>query len=319
MFGRIRAVIKATTLELVSEPLFFLLTISAVGVLTIASYLHVHQFGEPSRMARDVGLSSVLIFGIVFAVFSAIRVFRREIESGTLQMALSRPISRELFFLSKTAGAFLACIVFFVIVFSSTITTVVGAEVGKIHTEMAMSAASHGHCHHDIMPETLWFVSLGVDACTIVLPLVFGAVLNRFARFRFTTTAFAVALVVSVSGCFYNIHLACAEFGDAVSFIPAYVKRILPVGVLLLAPVAVFLSAAAALSVKFKDNAVASFSGLIFLLFLPALGNYYQTQALHRGGELPWSYVVWSFAAALPFVVAFLLMGVFFMRSKDVG
>ena len=78
-------------------------------------------------------------------------------------------------------------------------------------------------------------------------------------------------------------------------------------------------SAAAALSVKFKDNAVASFSGLIFLLFLPALGNYYQTQALHRGGELPWSYVVWSFAAALPFVVAFLLMGVFLMRSKDVG
>ena len=130
---------------------------------------------------------------------------------------------------------------------------------------------------------------------------------------------FAVALVVSVSGCFYNIHHACSEFGDAVSFIPAYVKRILPVGVLLLAPVAVFLSAAAALSVKFKDNAVASFSGLIFLLFLPALGNYYQTQALHRGGELPWSYVVWSFAAALPFVVAFLLMGVFFMRSKDVG
>ena len=112
MFGRIRAVIKATTLELVSEPLFFLLTVSAVGVLTIASFLHVHQFGEPSRMARDVGLSSVLIFGIVFAVFSAIRVFRREIESGTLQMALSRPISRELFSFPKPRGHSLPALFF---------------------------------------------------------------------------------------------------------------------------------------------------------------------------------------------------------------
>lgn len=319
MFGRIRAVIKATTLEVVSEPLFFLLTLSAVGVLTIASFLHVHQFGEPSRMARDAGLSSVLIFGLVFAVFSAIRVYRREIESGTLQMALSRPVSREAFFLSKWAGALIGCIVFFVIVFTSAITTVVGAELGKLHTELVLANLPDGCCHEDIMPETIWYVSLAVDVAVIVLPFVFGAILNRFARFRFTTTAFVTAFVTSVVGCVFNLVMAHAVFGDRVSYLDDMVVRMLPVGVLVLAPIAVFLSVAAALSVRLKDNAAASLSAVAFLAFLPALGNYYQTQALARGGSLPWSYVAAAFGAALPFIAAFLVAGILFFKGKDVA
>lgn len=319
MFGRIRAVIKATTLEVVSEPLFFLLTLSAVAVLTIASFLHVHQFGEPSRMARDAGLSSVLIFGLVFAVFAAIRVYRREIESGTLQMALSRPVSREAFFLSKWAGAFIGCIVFFVIVFASSITTVVGADLGKLHTELVLANMPDGCCHEDILPETIWFVSLAVDVAVIVLPLVLGAVLNRFARFRFTTTAFATALAVSLLGCVLNIAMAHAVFGERVEYLTGMVTAMLPVGTLVLAPIAVFLALSAALSVRLRDNAVASLAAVAFILFLPALGNYYQTQALARGGSLPWSYVAAAFGAAVPFIAAFLLAGISLFRGRDVA
>lgn len=316
MLGRIRAVIKATTLEVVSEPLFLLLTVSAVAVLTFASFLHIHQFGEPSSMPRDIGLSTVLIFGVLFAVFSSIRVFRREIESGTLQMALSRPISREVFFLSKVAGAFLACLVFFTIVFASTVTTVIGAEVGKVHTAKMMETCG---AHEEVMTETIWFVSLAVNVAVLTVPFLFGAILNRFLRFRFATTAFMVALFISVSGCCYNLFLAEAEFGGLIAGLTSHAVRILPVGLLLLAPIAIFLSLSAALSVKFKDNAVASFAGCAFLLFVPALGNYYQTQAVAKGGELPWTYVVWALFAALPFIVAFLLLGMFLMRNKDVG
>ncbi len=316
MLGRIRAVIKATTLEVVSEPLFLLLTVSAVAVLTFASFLHIHQFGEPSSMPRDIGLSTVLIFGVLFAVFSSIRVFRREIESGTLQMALSRPISREAFFLSKVAGAFLACLVFFTIVFASTVTTVIGAEVGKVHTAKMMETCG---AHEEVMTETIWFVSLAVNVAVLTVPFLFGAILNRFLRFRFAATAFMVALFISVSGCCYNLFLAEAEFGGLIAGLTSHAVRILPVGLLLLAPIAIFLSLSAALSVKFKDNAVASFAGCAFLLFVPALGNYYQTQAVAKGGEFPWTYVVWALFAALPFIVAFLLLGMFLMRNKDVG
>jgi hypothetical protein len=316
MLGRIRAVIKATTLEVVSEPLFLLLTVSAVAVLTIASFLHIHQFGEPSGMPRDIGLSSVLVFGVLFAVFSSIRVFRREIESGTLQMALSHPISREAFFLSKVAGAFLACLAFFAIVFSSAVTTVVGAEVGKVHTAKMMETCG---AHEEVLTETIWFVSLAVNVAVLTVPFLFGAILNRFLRFRFAATAFTFALFISVAGCCYNLFLAEAEFGDHIAGLVSHAVRLLPVGLLLLAPIAIFLSLGAALSVKFKDNAVASFAGCAFLLFLPALGNYYQTQAVSKGGELALSYVFWAFVSALPFIAAFLLLGMFLMRNKDVG
>lgn len=317
MFGRIRSVIKATTLEVVSEPLFFLLTSAAVGVLTVASLLHVHQFGEPSRMARDAGLSSVLIFGIVFAVFAAIRAFRREIESGTLQMALSRPLSRHAFFLSKAAGVFFGYILFFVIVFSSSVTTAVGAEVAAMNSRLA-AARECGASHGNALAETLWGVSLAVDVAVIVVPLIAGAFLNRFFRFRFTATAFVTALIVSVAGCAFNLAAAHWLFGGKAAGLFDMAYRLLSAGVLLAIPAAVFLSLASALSIRLKDNVASSVSAVAFALFVPALGNYYQTQALHAGGELPWSYVGAAFVAALPFIAAFLFAGAFLLGSGDV-
>jgi|GEM_PF-1060551 len=318
MLRRIRSVIKATTLEVVSEPLFFLLTLTAVGVVTVASLLHVHQFGEPSRMARDVGLSSVLIFGIVFAVFASIRVFRREIDSSTIQMALSRPISREMFFFSKTAGAFAGYICFFIVVFASSVTMVVGAEAAKAYSRCA-AVHDCGASGENLLPETVWGVSLAINVAVMVVPLILGAFLNRFFRFRFTMTAFVTAVFVSVAGCVLNIFLAWSMLQARMPGLYETVVRLIPVGLLLIAPAAVFLTLASSLSVRLKENAVSSLSALFFLLFIPALGNYYQSQALSRGGELSWSYVAFAFAAILPIVFAFLLFGAFLMRSKDVG
>ena len=341
MFSRIRSVIKATMLEVVSEPLFFLLVLSALSVIMFSSFLHIHNFsdhsrifveigneqfksirmcnGETSRMARDIGLSSILIFGILFTVFSSIRVFRREIESGTLQMALSRPISREVFFISKVLGVLLATLIFFIIGFSFSLTTVVGSEIGKIHSDIVKAASDACCAQEAFLPETIWFGSLAIDVFVIVLPIVLAAILNRFARFRFITTSLFSMLIFSVVGCFLNIMLVNANFGDMISGLSEYLFRIIPTGVIILVPIMVFLSAAAAFSIKFKDNIAATLTGVFFLLSLPVLGNYYQTQALSRGASLSWIYVLYAFLAALPFIIAFLLMGIFLLRSKEVS
>ncbi len=318
MFRQVRAIIKATTLEVVSEPLFFLLTISAVGFLTLASFLHVHQFGEPSRMARDVGFSSVLIFGLIYAVFAAIKSFRREIESGMLQMALSHPISRTTYFLAKTAGLFVACLVFYTIVFSSTITTVIGSEVAKVHA-IELLKRSQECCESSSSPETLWHISLAVNCAVVVLPLVVGAFLNRFARYRFTTSASICAFSIALAGCFLNAIAADFIFGEKAAHAIDIAVRLISPGVLILAPILVFLSAAAAFSVRFKANAASSFLGGLFIIALPSLGNYYMTEAVARGGSLPWSYVALAYLAVLPFVVMFLFLGVECFREKDVG
>ena len=108
--SRLRSIAYATALEILSEPLSLLVLLAALVLTVLAPAFHYHQFGEATRMARDAGLSSVFICGAVIAVFGTIRSFRREIESGTMAMALAHPVSRTDFFLAKAIGAFAACV-----------------------------------------------------------------------------------------------------------------------------------------------------------------------------------------------------------------
>ena len=175
------SIARATALEMASEPLALLLTLSAMALAVLAPIMHYHQFGEASRMARDAGLSALLVFGIAYAVFCTVKSVRREIDSGTLEMALAHPVSRSGFFLAKLTGAALAYLVFAVTVTAVSVTTVNGAEIGgRIAAKVGDVATVFG-------PSRVCAIS------AIVVPTVLGAVLNRFARFRFTLTATVLA------------------------------------------------------------------------------------------------------------------------------
>ena len=97
---RFVSIAKATALEVVNEPLSLLLLSAALALAVFAPAFHYHQFGEATRMARDAGLSALLIGGTVFSVSAAVRSMRRELESGTAAVALSHPVSRAQFFLA---------------------------------------------------------------------------------------------------------------------------------------------------------------------------------------------------------------------------
>ena len=109
---RLRALAYATVLEILGEPFVLLLTLSSLALAVLAPAFHYHQFGEASRMARDAGISALILGGSVLAVFAPIRTYRREIESGTVLTALALPVSRTLFFLAKFLGLFVAYVVF---------------------------------------------------------------------------------------------------------------------------------------------------------------------------------------------------------------
>ena len=130
MARRSASVVKSTVLEILSEPLTLLLLLTALALTVLAPAFHYHQFGEPTRMARDAGLSALLTCGGLMAVLGVVRSFRREIETGTMAMALVHPLSRSGFFLSKVLGAFAAYLVFAATVFFVTMTIVEGAAVG---------------------------------------------------------------------------------------------------------------------------------------------------------------------------------------------
>lgn len=291
---RFLAIVRATALEIASEPLALLLTLSALAMAVLTPALHYHQFGEPSRMARDAGLSAILVGGLLFSLFCTVRAFRQEIESGTLQMALAHSVSRATFFLAKLTGILAAVCLFALTLAATTLTVVNGAEIG------ARVAAVSG----EVSP--IWGRSFACAVSALVVPPVLAAVLNRFARFRFTLTATVLTAVCAVLGAAYRFDLPLAV-------------RFLPVALLVVLPLVVMTSASAVFAVRWREQAALSATGLLLAVSLPFMGNYYLSDVLYKGGALPVSYLMTALAVTLPLVAAFAMTGIMLLERRDVG
>ena len=289
---RVGAIIKATALEILSEPLVFLVTIAAMSLAVIAPALHYHEFGDPSKMARDAGVSAILVGGLVIAAFGAVKTMRREIETQTALTALSLPVSRRMFFLSKTAGVFLAYLFFVITVGSVSIAAVRGAVIGG---EIAARENSVARMYGPVFAFAL---------AAIVVPFLYGAVVNHSLRRRFTLNANLCTGIIALVAMFFRF--------DVSVFLMT-----LPVYVLVALPALILLAASAAFAIRFRFNAASSLAVLVFVLFLPALGNYCVTDVVSAGESVSWVYLLVATAAVLAPVAALLYLGTVMFENAE--
>lgn len=289
------AIVKATALEILSEPLTLLILLAALVLTVVMPVFHYHQFGEATRMARDAGLSALFSCGSILAVFSTIRSFRREIETGTLEMALAHPLSREGFFFSKTLGAILALLLVALIISGATITSVIGAAIGGRLAERTGDLAR------------IWGPCVAAGLLTLVGSLVIAAALNRFARFRFVLSSVTLMTLLSL----------LSAGGVSVFYGATIAVRLLPAICLLALLESFFVVVASASAVRLKANAAATVTGLALVGFLPFLGNYYCADRLANGGIIPWSFVGLAALALLPAFVGVGILGARLSRGID--
>lgn len=288
---RFSAIARATALEIFSEPFVLLVTLAALALEVLAPAMHYHQFGEPTRMARDAVISSVLVGSLVIAVFGTAKTWRREVESGTALVALAHSVSRTSFFFAKTAGAALAVLAFALAATGVGLTMVNGAAIGGA---VGNSAA---------MLERLWGPSLAVALAAIVLPVFAAAALNRFGRFRYVLTANALALALGVAGVLYRFDFALAA-------------KMTPVFVVAAMPAFFFLAVASAAAAGLRMNAALSLTALVFAAFLPFLGNYCLSDAVAYERALSPVRVLWTLLALMPAIGAALLAGMMVAERK---
>ena len=289
---RVGAIIKATALEILSEPLVFLVTIAAMSLAVLTPALHYHEFGDPSKMARDAGVSAILVGGLVIAAFGAVKTMRREIETQTALTALSLPVSRRMFFLSKTAGVFLAYLFFVITVGSVSIAAVRGAVIGG---EIAARENSVARMYGPVFAFAI---------AAIVVPFLYGAVVNHSLRRRFTLNANLCTGIIALVAMFFRFDVS------------VFLKT-LPVYVLVALPALILLAASAAFAIRFRFNAASSLAILVFALFLPALGNYCVTDVVSAGESVSWVYLLVASAAVLPPVAALLYLGTVMFENAE--
>ena len=290
---RLLSIARATAQEVLSEPLQLLLTAFSLALAVVAPALHYHQFGEPSRMAREAGLSALLVGGLLYAVFGTVKTIRRELETGTAQMALAHSVSRAAFFFGKLLGVGAALAVFFMTVAAAYLTAVRGAELGAIFAE------AHGY-----VPKTDRTL-LAFSLAPLFLAPVAAAALNRFYRFRFVPTAALLALVSAVPGVFVSPDFKLYS-RLALAAIPVY------------APLVAFLAISGAAALRFKDHLAVSISLVCATLALPFFGNYYLADALSKGGSINTAYILAALAGAVPIALAAFLAGVLSFTDRDV-
>jgi ABC-type transport system involved in multi-copper enzyme maturation permease subunit len=341
------AIARATLVEAIQQPVAFLILLSAVAMTLLVPVFQFHRFGEDGRLARDSGLSCMLVFGLVLAAGTAGRSVAGEIARGTAAAALGKPVRRVTFLLAKWLGVSAVVALFWLGVLSAALL----AERGSAHFVALENFSGYAS---DV-------ISLALGFAGIVAALLAAAARHYFGRRRFGVSAFvgvtlSQVLVVALSG-FYNrfgqlypLHgeAAChgcgADHAHAAGWVlyhPELNLRVIPVALLVLFALVVFAALATALATRLPAGTTFAVCAGVLLLglagdsllvgapfvsvrglasgVLPDVQNFWMCDAVARGGCIAWGYVAEAGAYALTCCAFFLTTGYLAFRERDLG
>ncbi len=95
---------RATTKEAIRQPLFFLLFFLAVAVLVLNTWMPFFTFKDDIKVLKNCGVSTLLICGMLLAIWTAGSSITNEIDGKTAMTLLSKPINRRQFIVGKYIG-----------------------------------------------------------------------------------------------------------------------------------------------------------------------------------------------------------------------
>ncbi len=107
MIRKLGAVAWITALEALSHPVTLLLLLTSTAGTLVLPLFQFQQFTEDGRLARDCGLATALLFGLMLAVGGATRL-TRTLHDGTSAVALTKPLSRGLWLSGMALGQAIA-------------------------------------------------------------------------------------------------------------------------------------------------------------------------------------------------------------------
>src|SRR5256714_12240205 len=108
---RVAAIARNTFREAVRDRVLYNLVIFALLLIAGAIFLGELSAGQEAKIIVDLGLSSILLFGVFIAIFVGVGLVYKEIERRTLYAILSKPIGRGEFVLGKYLGLCLTLLV----------------------------------------------------------------------------------------------------------------------------------------------------------------------------------------------------------------
>ena len=111
MLWRIGTIAQNAFREAVRDRVLYNLVLFVLLLTAGAIFLGELSGGQEAKIIVDLGLSSILLFGVFIAIFVGIGLVHKEIERRTIYAILSKPIGRGEFLLGKYLGLCLTLLV----------------------------------------------------------------------------------------------------------------------------------------------------------------------------------------------------------------
>ena len=216
---------RATTKEAVRQPIFLLCLALAILILVINTVLPFYSLGEDVKMLKDCSMATILISGLLIAVWTASTSVAEEIEGKTAMTLLSKPITRRQFVLGKYVGILQAVLWYMlplVIVFLACIYYKVAYDAKEGSEEAPEFAKRMAEVTQVLPGLVLLFMEIAV------LTGISVAISTRLPMIVNLTSCFAIFVVGHLAGVLVHVGEGKLEF---VQFMSKLIAIALPADV----------------------------------------------------------------------------------------
>ena len=199
---KIYAIAKVTFLQIIRQPIFGVLLILALGIMTLAPSVTAFTLDYDNKMLQYLCLSTILVFGLLLATFSASGAISAEIDDQTILTIVSKPINRLTFISGKFLGVMASLLmsnIFMLIVFQLVL--------------------RHGVLWAAYIERDIPVIVFGLGAAGIAL--IFAGLANYMFDWQFSPTAMAIGLPLlafaAILTGFFDKHWKFQSFGQGYS------------------------------------------------------------------------------------------------------
>ncbi len=212
---------RATTKEALRQPVFALLLAVSLVMLVVNTFVPFFSLGDDVKMLEICGLATILICGMLMAIWTSSMSIADEIEGKTAMTLLSKPINRRQFIIGKFVGIQTAVLVLVLPVVAAFWCLIVykvlyDAREGSLETTAAMARVE---AFRILQPVVLGLLEIAVMSAISV------AISTRLPMVVNMVTCLAIFVVGHLTPSLVRSNLGKLEL---VTFLARVIATVLP-------------------------------------------------------------------------------------------
>jgi len=326
MLEKFFAVASNTFTETLRQPVFGVILAISVGLLALTPSLIMFTLDDDNLLLKDIGLSTLLVAGLIIGVFTSASVVSDEIENKTTLTVISKTVSRPLFIVGKFFGIAAA------VILSQYILSIV-----------LMMIVRHGVIYAVRVKHDMVVIVLGIAA--LALTFILGLLGNYFYRWRFSSFAIFLAAI------FATLILILLSFLDPTwSYGPLKDNlpwELLPPITLIVLAIIILTAVSMVAATRFNLTMSLFICVMIFILgimlenwlgpgsrnpnsfwdylawipltIIPSISFFVVTNVIYEESIIPLSYIAQSALYACFYVTACLMFAIAMFQRREIG